>query len=333
MAKIKIGIIGLGGIAQLVHLPNLAKNNSVNVTAVAEINKNRLNTIADKYSIKERYKDYKELLAKSDVEAVIIATPTNTHKDIAIDCIKAKKDILIEKPLALTYAETKDIMNIAKKYKQKVMVGMNLRYRPDAMLLRSVINSGEIGELFYLKCNWIRRQSSKEKWFTKKEEAGGGVILDLGILLLDLSLWLLDFPEAETVSTQNFHLFTKNVEDSSISFIRFKNSAVLNMETSWSLPIAKDTFNLTVYGTNGHASINPFRVYKKVEEEFLDMTPSHSSNAVTLFKKSYKNEINSFLGAVQGLNPIFSPGDEALSRMKILEAMYESASKKSEIKL
>ncbi len=67
------------------------------------------------------------------------------------------------------------------------MVGMNLRYRPDAMLLRSLLSSGEIGDPFYVKCGWIRRQSSSEKWFTKKEESGGGVIIDLGILLFDLS--------------------------------------------------------------------------------------------------------------------------------------------------
>ncbi len=71
------------------------------------------------------------------------------------------------------------------------MVGMNLRYRPDTMLLRSFINSNEIGEPFYIKCGWIRKQSSSEKWFTKKEESGGGVIIDLGIHLLDLALWLL----------------------------------------------------------------------------------------------------------------------------------------------
>ena len=107
MEKTKIGIIGLGGIAQLVHLPNLAKMNNVVVTSVAEINKNRLTTIADKFNIQERYKDYNELLEKSDVEAVIIATPTSTHSEVAIACLKAKKDVLVEKPLARTYAEAK----------------------------------------------------------------------------------------------------------------------------------------------------------------------------------------------------------------------------------
>jgi predicted dehydrogenase len=331
--KTKVAIIGLGGIVQLVHLPNLAKMDNVKVTAVAEINKNRLNTIADKFNIEGRYSDYEELLAGSESDAVIIATPTHLHKETAIACLKAKKDVLVEKPLARTFAEAKPIIDVAKKSKNKIMVGMNLRYRPDAMILRSLINSGEIGEPFYVKCGWIRRQSSSEKWFTRKEESGGGVIIDLSILLLDLALWLLNYPSVLNVSTQNYFLNTKHVEDSSISLLRCKNNAVITMETSWSLPLEKDLFYLNVYGTKGNASLNPFRINKKIDEQFMDLTPSQTESSLGLFKKSYQNELKSFIGAVRGLNPIFSPAQEALSRMKVIDAMYLSASKKSEVSI
>jgi predicted dehydrogenase len=329
--KIKIAIIGLGGIVQLVHLPNLVKMNNVKVTAVAEINKNRLTTIADKFNIEERYSDYKELLANSDAEAVIIATPTHLHKETAIACLKAKKDVLVEKPLARTYAETKPIIDAAKKSKNKIMVGMNLRYRPDAMILRSLISSGDIGDPFYVKCGWIRRQSSSEKWFTKKEESGGGVIIDLSVLLLDLSLWLLNYPTVSTVTTQNYSIYTKHVEDTSLSLLRCKNDAVISMETSWSIPVEKDLFYFNVYGTKGNASLNPFRINKKIDEQFMDLTPSQTESALSLFKKSYLNELKSFIGAVRGLNPVFSPADEALSRMRVIDAMYQSAAKKTEV--
>ena len=333
MEKTKIGIIGLGGIAQLVHLPNFTKMSNVIVTSVSEINKNRLNTIADKFNIPERYVDYKELLEKSDIDAVIIATPTSTHKEVAIACLKAKKDILVEKPLARTYAEAKPIVDAAKKNKKKMMVGMNLRFRPDAMILRSILNSGELGDPFYIKCTWVRRQSSTEKWFTQKVESGGGVIIDLGISLLDLSLWLLDYPPVESVSTQCFYQNIKNVEDTAISFLRCKGSPVISIENSWSMQVEKDIFNLIVYGTKGTASLNPFRVYKKLEEQFIDLTPSQTESALSAFKKSYQNELKSFIGAVRGLNPIVSSGDEALSRMKVVDAMYQSAKQKTEIKI
>ena len=152
METVKVAVIGLGGIAQLVHLPNLIKANNVSVTAVAEINKNRLNTIADKFNIVERYTNYEELLEKSDCDAVIVATPTATHKEITISVLHAKKDVLVEKPLARTYEEAKPIVEAARKNKRKIMVGMNLRYRPDAMLLRSLIKNDEIGTPLYVKC-------------------------------------------------------------------------------------------------------------------------------------------------------------------------------------
>lgn len=333
MEKVKIGVIGLGGVAQLVHLPNLNKLANVELTAVAEVNKNRLLTISDKFNVKEKYLDYNEMLEKSDIDAVIVATPTSTHTDIAIDCLNAGKDVLVEKPLARTYLEAKKIVDAAKKNKRKLMVGMNLRYRPDTMLLRSFINSKEIGDPFYVKCGWIRKQSSSEKWFTKKEESGGGVIIDLGIHLLDLALWLLDYPEISSVSTQNFHHYTKNVEDTSINCIKCKSSAVINMEVSWSLPVEKNHFFMDVYGTKGSFSSNPFRLYKKVENDFINLTPTQVDSPNVLFKKSYLNELKSFVGAINGLNPVFSPGEEALKRMKIIEAMYESAKKMHEVKL
>ena len=333
MDKVKIGVIGLGGVAQLVHLPNLAKISGADLTAVAEVNKNRLLTISDKFHVKEKYISYKEMLEKSNIDAVIIATPTSTHTEIAIDCLNAGKDVLVEKPLARTYAEAKKIVDAAKKNKKKIMVGMNLRYRPDTMLLRSFINTKEIGEPFYVKCGWIRKQSSSEKWFTKKEQSGGGVIFDLGIHLLDLALWLLDYPEITSVSSQNFYHNTKSVEDTSISCIKCDNSAVINMEVSWSLPVEKDHFFLDVYGTKGSFSSNPFRLYKKVENDYINLTPTQVDNPTVLLKKSYLNELKSFIGAINGLNPVFSPGEEAMQRMKIIEAMYESAEKKHEIKL
>ncbi len=333
MEKIKVAVIGLGGIAQLVHLPNLIKTNNVVVTAVADINKNRLNTIADKFNIKERYTSYQELFDNNDAEAVIIATPTSTHKEITIAALQAKKDVLVEKPLARTYEEAKPIVEAARKNKRKIMVGMNLRYRPDAMILRSLIKSGEIGNPLYVKCGWFRTQSSSGKWFTRKEESGGGVIIDLGILLLDLSLWLLDYPPVNSVSTQRYFHNTKNVEDTAISFIRCKDASIITMETSWSLPVEKDIFYLNIFGTKGTASLNPFRIFKRDEDQLIDMTPAGSDNALSLLRKSYVNELKSFLGAIRGLTPIFSSGEEALSRMKIVDAMYKSASDNQEIKI
>jgi predicted dehydrogenase len=333
MDEVKVAIIGLGSVAQLVHLPNLSKIKAVKIQSVAEIKASRRKAIAEKFNIPESYKDHHELLEKSEVDAVIITTPTGLHKEIAIDCLNAKKDVLVEKPIARNYNEASAMVQAAKKNKKILMVGMNLRFRPDTILLKSLIQSGEIGEPFYAKAVWIRRQSSEEKWFMRREEAGGGVILDLGISLVDLSLWLMDSPNVKSLVTQNYFQTTKTIEDTSVSFIRCSDSKIINIETSWALPVEQDEFKLSVYGTNGSVTSSPLHLYKKVENKFVDLKPNLSDTPSQLFKKSYLNELKSYIGTVRGLNPLFSSGEKAAARLKVIEAMYKSAKKNHEIKI
>lgn len=333
MGNTKIAIIGLGSVAQMVHLPNLMKIKNTDVTGVAEINKNRLSTVADKFKIEKRFTDYKKLLDESDSDAVIISTPTHLHKQIAIDCLNAGKDVLVEKPLARNSKEGSEIIASAKKNKRKLMVGMNLRYRPDSMLIRSLIDAKEIGDPYYIKCRWIRQQSSSEKWFNKREEAGGGVILDLGINLVDLALWLVDYPKAISVSTKNYSHNSRNMEDTSVSFLRCEKSITISMEVSWSMTEEKDTFFVNIYGSKGSIGANPFKLIKTLNFEQINFGSTFKDSPTEAFKKSYLNELKSFIGAINGLNPIFSSGEEALELLKITETMYKSAEKDQELKI
>lgn len=333
MDKTRIAIIGLGSVAQLVHLPNLIKIKNSDVTAVAETNKSRLHSVADKYDIKKRFSNYSEMIKSDEIDAVIISTPTHLHKQIAIDCLDSGKDVLVEKPLARNSDEGTEIIECAKKNNRKLMVGMNLRYRPDCMLIRSLIDAGEIGEPFYIRCGWVRKQSSSEKWFSKREEAGGGVILDLGVNLIDLALWLADYPRTISVSTKNFYHRSGKLEDTSISFIRCEKNITITIEASWSLTHEKNVFYANVYGTKGSVGANPFKMIKVYDGEHIDIGSSFNDSPTEAFKKSYLNELKSFIGAVRGLNPVFSSGEEALQMLKIAEAMYHSAEKDMEIKL
>jgi predicted dehydrogenase len=333
MEKTRIAVIGLGSVAQMVHLPNLMKIKNAEISSVAEINKGKLNFVAEKFKVKKRFNNHLDLLNDDQTDAVIISTPTHLHKQIAIDCLNAGKDVLVEKPLARNSTEGKDIVECAKKNKRKLMIGMNLRYRPDSMLIRSLIDAGEIGDPYYIKCGWIRKQSSSEKWFTKREEAGGGVILDLGINLVDLALWLADYPKALSSSTKNYFHNSRNIEDTSVSFIRCEKSLTISIEASWNMAEEKDSFFANVYGTKGSIGINPFKLIKLLNDEQIDLGSTFNESATEAFKKSYLNELKSFIGAIRGLNPVFSSGEEALQLLKIAETMYSSAKKDQEVKV
>ena len=333
MEKTKVAVIGLGGIAQLVHLPILSKLMNVEISAIADIKKNQLNSVSEKFNIEKHYTDHREMLEKEEVDAVIIATPTNTHLEIALDCLKAGKHILIEKPIARNVSEAKQINAASKKYKKQVMVGMNLRYRPDAMLLKSLVNSGELGDIFYIRCGWLRKQSNEQKWFINKNQSGGGVIIDLGILILDLAIWILNDKKIKSVSVQKFNHNTKDVEDSAIGLVRFDDDRVISFEVSWGLHSEWDKFHLAAFGTEGTAHLNPLRAYKRMESSQIDYTVASQANQTNLFKKSYENELKHFIGVVRENTPVISTGDDAVTLMKLLEALYKSAKHKKEINL
>ena len=332
MSKTKIAVIGLGGVAQLVHLPILTKLRDVEITAVAEPNKNRLNSVTSKFVIKHKFPDHKSLLENAQFDAAIIATPTDTHKSIAIDFLDAGKNLLIEKPIATKLEDAKLIDDAAKKNNCKVVVGMNLRFRPDAMLLRSLVNSGELGDISYINCGWIRKQSSNQKWFVKKSHSGGGVMFDLGINLFDLSLWLLNFPEIQSVSVKKFNYNTKNVEDTSVGLIKTKNGAVINFDISWSLHSESNGFNLAVFGTNGTATSNPLNAFRKIDSNRIELTPN-SRSMKNLFKKSFDNELKHFIGSIKGNFPVISSSNDAVKTMKLMEALYKSAELNKEIEM
>ncbi len=165
----------------------------------------------------------------------------------------------------------------------------------------------------------------------KKEQAGGGVILDLGISLLDISLWLMGYPAVKSVQTQTYYQNTKNLEDTAISYIRCDKSKLVNIETSWALPVNQDLFRISVFGSKGSVTTSPLHIYKRVDDQFVDLKPTMNQNSATLYQNSYKNELISFIGAIRGLNPLFSTGERAVERLKVIDAMYRSAKKNHEI--
>lgn len=333
MEKTKIAVIGLGGIAQLAHLPILTKLPNVLLVAVSDTNKTRLKAIGERYGIKNAYQDYNEMLNKEEIEGVVIATPTDTHSKIAIDCLKAKKDVLIEKPIARNLEEAKEIQAASKKYKKQVMVGMKLRYRPDAMLTRSLINSGELGDIFYIRCGWLRKQSSEQKWFLNKSQSGGGVLIDLGILILDLALWIMNDHKLKSVSVETFSHTTKDVEDTAVGLVRFSDERVISFEVSWGLHAEWDKFHLAAFGTKGTAHLNPLKAYKRLESGHIDYTLPTSATASNLYKKAFENELKHFVAAVRDNSPMVSSGEDALMLMRLLDAIYKSAELKKEVML
>jgi predicted dehydrogenase len=331
MEKIRILLTGLGGIAQVVHLPILSKMDNVEIAGVCDIDRSKTKTIAEKYNLKNSFTSLDEMLEAVPADCLVVTSPNSMHKEQAIKGLQKGLNVLVEKPLARNYEEASAIVDAAKKSKKLLMVGMNNRFRPEVMMQESFVSAGEIGEVFYIKTGYLKKRSTAEKWSVKKTESGGGVFMDLGIVILDIALWMMKFPKIKSVSAVNFNHSFKDVEDSSFVLLRFENGSTVSIETSWTLHRANDMFYCNVYGREGSSSINPLRIYKNMHDTLVNVTPVKIEKPTNLFKRTYEYELNNFVTSVLNGKPSLSDGSEALDRMKIVDAVYESAKAGKEI--
>jgi predicted dehydrogenase len=328
MEKVRIAIVGLGTIGQSVHLPILSKLPDAEIVAVCDAEASKAEFVAKKYEIPRFYTELDEMLkVEEDITGVDVCTSTFSHRDVAIAALEAKKHVLVEKPLARTQKEALEILNAAKKNQRKVMVGMNNRFRPDSMILKSMIQGGELGKIYYVKAGWLRKLKTASPWLTRKEKSGGGVVLDLGIVMFDLGFWLMGYPEVKEVIASNYSHNTKGVEDSSVVFVRMKNGSTLTIESSWSFESETDFYYCDCFGTDGSGSVNPFRIFKRMHGNLVNVTPATHETPQTLYWKSYDNELKHWIGSLRGLHPVVSTGEEAIHRMKIVDSIYHSSKK------
>jgi predicted dehydrogenase len=326
MERTRIGIVGLGTIAQTIHLPILTRLQDVEILAVCDMDRAKAEFVAKKYNIRRSYSDYEEMLSREgEIVGLDICTSTNAHRDVAIAALEAGKDLLVEKPLARTQKEAIEIIQAAKRIGRKIMVGMNNRFRPDSMILKSFIEEKELGKVYYAKAGWLRKLEAANPWLTRKEKSGGGVVLDLGIVMFDLAFWMMGYPEVKEVIAANYSHNTKGVEDSSVVFIKMKNGSTITIESSWSFEAEQDFFYCDVFGTDGSGSLNPFRILKKMHGNLVNVAPVSHDTPQALYRKSYENELRHWIGALRDLHPVISTGEEAVHRMKIVDAIYASA--------
>ncbi|MFH0992295.1 MAG: Gfo/Idh/MocA family oxidoreductase [bacterium] len=328
MNKIQIGVIGAGAIAQTVHLPILSKISECEIAAICDVDAQKAEYLAKKYEIPHWYDSYEKMLeAEEQIVGIDICTPTDIHLKTAVAALDAKKHVLVEKPLARVQNEAAEIVNAAKRNQRKVMVGMNNRFRPDAMILKSMIQGGELGKIYYAKAGWLKKLTTSNPWLTRKQQSGGGVVLDLGIVMFDMAFWMMGYPEVKEVLAANYSHNTKSVEDSSVVFIRMKNGSTLTVESSWSFESNTDFFYCDCFGTDGSGSLNPFRILKRMHGNLVNVAPVSNETAHSLYWKSYDNELRHWIGSLRGLHPIISTGEEAVHRMKVVDAIYKSAKK------
>ncbi|MCL4509377.1 MAG: Gfo/Idh/MocA family oxidoreductase, partial [Chloroflexi bacterium] len=196
---IGVGVIGVGTIAEMNHLPGYQRQSDVRIVAVADINGERAKTVAAKFGAPHAYTDYRELLANPEIQAVSVCTPNFQHAPVSIDALKAGKHVLSEKPPALSTAEAREVKATAEAARRTYMVCLNHRFRPEVQLLKRYVEAGEFGEIYLAKTSMLRRRGSPGGWFAQKKLSGGGALIDIGVHMLDVARYVLGNPKPTQV--------------------------------------------------------------------------------------------------------------------------------------
>ncbi|MCG7310998.1 Gfo/Idh/MocA family protein [Brachybacterium sp. ACRRE] len=352
MSTLRIGIIGAGTIARA-HLDAYAVHPEAELVAISDVHLERARTVAEEYGARRAYGDPHELLADPEVDAVSICTWNNTHAEWAIAAVRAGKHVLVEKPLARTLEEAERIQEAAAGSDRVLQVGFVRRHAPNCQVLKSFIDAGDLGEIYYAKASCIRRAGNPGGWFADKGIAGGGPLLDIGIHVLDLCWYLMGSPTAVTVSGSTFDLLgnradittlpryqasdhdpaANSVEDMATALVRFDNGSTLQIDCSYSLHATQDSISVSVFGDKGGADLEPrLSIATEMHDSIVNVTPQIGSGTFEM-EAGFRAEISHFLDSCLGRTENLAPVGHGVEIVRILEAIYASAAQGREVAL
>ncbi|NLJ30880.1 MAG: Gfo/Idh/MocA family oxidoreductase [Clostridiales bacterium] len=349
--KVKVGIIGCGGIANGKHMPSLSKLNDVEMVAFCDLIPEKAEKAKNQYGTPDAkvYTDYHELLKDPSIEVVHVLTPNRSHAPITIDALHAGKHVMCEKPMAKTAADAKKMVEAAKETGKKLTIGYQHRHKPEAIYLKHIIDRGDLGEIYFAKAYAVRRRGTPN-WgvFLNEYEQGGGPLIDIGTHSLDLTLYLMNNYEPRMVVGTKYKKVknpecgnpwggwaegANKVEDSAFGFIEMKNGATIMLEASWALntsePIKEGSTMLC--GTDAGAQIkNGATVINKGEfNRLVEIKPDFSEGGVSFYRGVSNNpgetEARSWIDAVKNDTEVVVKPEQAYVVSQILEAIYSSA--------
>jgi len=331
-ADVRIGIVGAGAIAQIAHLPVLRKMRGVTIAGICDSDGPKARALAQRLGIGDAYTDIEDLLEFANVDAVVISTPSHLHEIHAIAALAAGAHVIVERPLALTSAGVAKVLKAAEKAKKNALVAMNHRFRSDVQAVQKFIAGGELGDLATIRTGWhiFRARKQQLGWRSRQAESGGGVMMDLGLPMVDLAWWIAGRPKVERVSA---HMrSTGQVDDVGSALLYCEGGLSIFCDVSWRFVGPGERFWLDVQGTKGSASVTPFKVFKELHGTPTDVTPTGAAGREHVFSMSYRWEWAYFIAGVRGEVALVPPEDQ-VQLHRIVEAIYRSADEQRDIKL
>jgi predicted dehydrogenase len=348
--NLKVGIIGAGAIGNI-HIGAFIKAEGAEVAAIADSYLPLARQRGEEHGIGKVYGNPQELLEDADIDAVVIGVPNQFHASLAIEALGRGKHVLLEKPMAIDSEAARTIVEAAASSGKVLMMSHQMRWKALNRAVKARIDAGDVGQVYNAKAGWFRKKGIPGwgSWFTRKDMAGGGPLIDIGVHMLDLSLYLMGNPKPVSVYGSTYAEFgpkregigtwgTPNwdgyydVEDLASALIKLDNGATLSLEVSWAAHAAglpEEPF-VHLMGTKGGVSIvgdkSTYVTHADNEVVETEIAPADDADDRELMTRH-------FIGCIRdGKEPITS-ALSGYTNNRILDAIYESSRTGNEVKL
>ncbi len=341
--KVKWGVIGCGGIADRRTIPGMMLSDKVELVAVMDANMDVAEKCKEKYGAKYAFSNFEDVLALSEIEAVYIASPVFFHKEQAIKAAKAKKHILLEKPVALTVADAEEIKKACEENNVKISIGFLMRFHEYHQKIREIIAEGKIGNVVSMRGQFTCWYPDIEgAWRQNKALSGGGALVDMGIHVIDLLHYITGLKAVEVAAFNQTQTFGYEVDDSSNLIMKMDNGSVAYVDSNFNIPDAASVAKLEIYGTKGSIvasgtlaqdEVGTVNVLISDDNVGYDASQSRGElSAVSLEKTSngnmYTKEVEGLCDAIAANTDVPVSIESAIYDQKIIEAAYKSSEDK-----
>jgi predicted dehydrogenase len=345
---LKVGVIGVGGIAWT-HYPGWKESPHAEMVALADIHEPALQRAGSAQGVTKLYTDPMELIADKDIDIVDICTPNIYHAPLTLAALEAGKHVICEKPLAPTPEEIRKMIAARDKSGKLLMTAQHFRFGGSAMAMKAEIESGLLGDVYHARSWMLRRAACPVgKGFILKEHSGGGPCIDIGVHILDLTLWMMGNPKPVSVSgvTQNklvkkpgaFSIWggpiptDMDVEEFASAFVRFDNGSTLILEVSWMLhhDTEVEDMQMWLYGdkAGAHWPKNELVSANNATQQLLNTKLRRAEGG-----EAHARECVVFADAVANGKPSPVPAEQSLDVITILDGLYRSAATGKEVSL
>ena len=342
--ELEVGVIGVGGISRAQHLPHWHAHGGVRLTALADVDTRRLNSVAGEYGVERTFADWRELIALEELDIVDITTPNRFHAPMAVAALEAGKHVLCEKPMATCTADAELMVDAARRAGRLLMINHVFRFSSVLTDLRSLVGN-RMGRIHHAHAKWTRRRGVPvAETFISRELAGGGPVVDLGVHMIDLACWMMGFPDPQRVSARagaylagrpdlggewgQWDRDVFDVEDFGVGLFHFAGGATLLLEVSWlGFRQSLEERSLQLLGDRGGVRWPEGTFSSESDGVPFDTTVAHAETG-----SAFRRSIHAFTDAVRAGRPSPIPPEDSLQVIRMVEAFYLSAREDREVR-